>query len=481
MKKSVLFLLAAFSLSAVNAQAPEDFQRDTISMGESYTESVFFSLDTKQKWELENDAWDIAFRGEPMTVGAYLNQATKLWDLTQMFVENSSSTTTAEEYFMTDLTQDFDDILSSSSLEDYQFFNSVTTWDTGAFNQWSPDDPQINFNLGWGMYDMGSHKIVGHKVFVINKAPAWPGAPVDPTAPQYKIYFKEHDPMSSDRPWEFWYAPLNATDEADITKITFNGSDYGDKLMVYFSFENGGEFLDLEPKASDWEVLFTRYKDLVTQGPTTMWYAVTGVQLNKFIPAYGLLDTEADLEEIDLEDDVVFDFIEWGDESIEMTNTNINAIGRDWRGSNVEDEYQIVPNNYFVQSKSNKVYQMRFRRAALGGAAPEGLAPGDIVIEYKLVEDNVNISEWKNDFEFTVYPNPTMDFVNINLNNNSLNNQDAQIVVTDLTGRHIMNQSAKVNTGQQSYTLDMSHLNAGIYMVYIQLDKGLLAQKVVKK
>src|SRR5690606_41875984 len=54
---------------------------------------------------LNNSSWDIAFRTTPMTVGTYLNQATKNWDLIQLFIEDGTSIT-AEDYFMNDLTSD---------------------------------------------------------------------------------------------------------------------------------------------------------------------------------------------------------------------------------------------------------------------------------------------------------------------------------------------------------------------------------------
>lgn len=475
MKKHTLLLSIGLASLAMNASAQNEFQRDTVAMEEGYQKTVFYSLDTKNKTSIENNSWDLAFRTTPMTVGLYANQATKNWDVLQLFVESSNEALTAEDKFMTDLTAEFDNLSSSQDVDDFKLFNSISTWDTGAFNQWTPEDPQTNFNLGWGMYDMSTHKIVGQKVFAISKAAAFPGAPIDQNAPKYKIFVKEHDPVSAERSWEFWYAALDATTEAEITKITFNGADYGDKLFTYFNLADE-EFINNEPDADTWDLTFTRYKELVTQGQQTMWYGVTGVLLNNQTAAFGALDIT---EDPDTDDDEVFNFIEWGDD-ITLSNEDIDVIGRAWRGGIEADEYKIIPNAYFVKSKENKTYHIRFRKAALGGAAPEGLEPGDIVFEYKMVDDGVSVSEWRNDYSFEVYPNPATDKITLRLENNA-KPQVGEVVVTDMNGRHLLVKNQNLNIGTQTLEVDLSTLTSGMYMVYIQLDQGLISKKVVKK
>lgn len=475
MRKHTLLLSIGLASLAIQSNAQNDFVKDTVSMEQSYQNSVFYSLDSKNKTSIVNDSWDLAFRSTPMSVGVYANHASRNWDVLQIFVESANELNTAEDYFMYDLTADLNTLVSSQEVDDFKLFNSVSTWDTGAFNQWTPDDPQTNFNLGWGMYDMSSHKIVGQKVFILTKAAAFPGGPVDQNEPKYKVYVKEHDPMSPERTWEFWYADIDATTEAEITKITFNGSDYGDKLFTYFNFADES-FINHEPTSDSWDMIFTRYKELVTQGPQTMWYGVTGVLLNNQTAAFGALDVS---EDTDTNNDEAFNFIEWGDDII-LSNENINVIGRSWRGGNETNEYKIVPNAYFVKSKEDKVFHVRFRKAALGASAPEGLAPGDIVFEYKMVDDGVSVSEWRNDYSFEVYPNPTTDKITLRLENNA-KPQVGGVVVTDMSGRHLMMKNQNFNVGSQTVEVDLSTLASGMYMVYVQLDQGLISKKVIKK
>jgi hypothetical protein len=72
----------------------------------------------------------------------------------------------------------------------------------------------------------------------------------------------------------------------------------------------------------------------------------------------------------------------------------------------------------------------------------------------------------------SVYPNPARDHLNIvadvNINN---------VMVYNFAGQVIMNE--KVNT--QQYVLDVNRLNAGVYMVRIDTDKGSVTKRIIIK
>jgi hypothetical protein len=50
--------------------------------------------------------------------------------------------------------------------------------------------------------------------------------------------------------------------------------------FVYFSFDNNGQILDIEPGAESWDILFTRYRTLITTVYPPLVYQVTGVLIN---------------------------------------------------------------------------------------------------------------------------------------------------------------------------------------------------------
>lgn len=78
--------------------------------------------------------------------------------------------------------------------------------------------------------------------------------------------------------------------------------------------------------------------------------------------------------------------------------------------------------------------------------------------------------------EASVYPNPTNDNVTITVNAKGAGN----LVVTDITGKIVMNNAISLANGQSN--VNMSSLEVGLYIFNITLDNGKTAQfNVVKK
>ncbi|UTW67773.1 T9SS type A sorting domain-containing protein [bacterium SCSIO 12643] len=72
-----------------------------------------------------------------------------------------------------------------------------------------------------------------------------------------------------------------------------------------------------------------------------------------------------------------------------------------------------------------------------------------------------------------IYPNPAADYLNIDMK--GFNGQEVQVIITDMGGKHVINNILKVN-GNQTSTLDVSNLPTGTYFIQIQAEN----QKVVK-
>lgn len=75
---------------------------------------------------------------------------------------------------------------------------------------------------------------------------------------------------------------------------------------------------------------------------------------------------------------------------------------------------------------------------------------------------------------FSVYPNPVLDFINIASTNNMPLNT---IIITDVNGRTI--KSLYNNEYQRK--IDISDLNSGIYFVTIETPEGMSTKKIIKK
>jgi hypothetical protein len=74
---------------------------------------------------------------------------------------------------------------------------------------------------------------------------------------------------------------------------------------------------------------------------------------------------------------------------------------------------------------------------------------------------------------FTIYPNPAKEFININSKNNALLNS---VQITDVNGRIV--KSKEVN-GIENLQLSVSDLTSGIYFVTISADNGSGTTKIV--
>ena len=82
--------------------------------------------------------------------------------------------------------------------------------------------------------------------------------------------------------------------------------------------------------------------------------------------------------------------------------------------------------------------------------------------------DNQNIDDLQ--ASTAIQPNPSTNIVNIDFTNNSV--LKSVHVIDLLGGVHLM--SIKNNT------LDISHLQSGMYFIKITLDSGIITKKIIK-
>jgi len=86
-----------------------------------------------------------------------------------------------------------------------------------------------------------------------------------------------------------------------------------------------------------------------------------------------------------------------------------------------------------------------------------------------------------NNFFFNLYPNPS-DGSNININFQAPTNTQAQIIVYDMMGRAVYSNDIKNrNDINSTYSLDVSNLSQGMYMVNLVIDKVKVCQKFIKQ
>jgi hypothetical protein len=86
-----------------------------------------------------------------------------------------------------------------------------------------------------------------------------------------------------------------------------------------------------------------------------------------------------------------------------------------------------------------------------------------------------------NNFFFNLYPNPSNGST-INIDFQAPTNTEAQVVVYDMMGRAVYsNNLGKRNDINSTYSLDVSNLSQGMYMVNLIIDKVKVCQKFIKQ
>jgi hypothetical protein len=76
-------------------------------------------------------------------------------------------------------------------------------------------------------------------------------------------------------------------------------------------------------------------------------------------------------------------------------------------------------------------------------------------------------------FDFSVYPNPANDVVNIS---NSTSAIISNVEMTDLNGRVVKNITLNATEGQ----INISDLSTGVYMMNVSSDQGTSTKKIIK-
>ena len=115
--------------------------------------------------------------------------------------------------------------------------NSPTAWEEGAFNI-SVDQSNIN-DLSWGVYNPSNHNVYGDSLYIIQLA--------DNT---YKQLYVDQL-VNSDFTFHMADIDGNNTQTVTINKTGFSGKNFG-----YYSIYFDGIDHNIEPLASDWDLVF---------------------------------------------------------------------------------------------------------------------------------------------------------------------------------------------------------------------------------
>ena len=388
--------------------------QETISMGSGYSNENYYSLSSGDEISVVRDNWDIAFASDGLGSSS-----------STIRINGSIGT---ELYLFSNDTADWGS-LDTTGFQWSQLINSETDWSTGAFQN---QTPASGFDLGWGTYNSITHIVSGDRIFLLKLANG--------------AYKKLIIDQLTGGEFTFHYADL---DGSNLVETSVSKSNYAGKNFGYYSLQNNVS-LDREPLANSWDLLFTKY--VVDLGGGYL-YGVTGVLANAGIQVAQANSVNNVLTE------------SWQGHSFD---DNIGTIGWDWKSFNMttfayEIEDSLV---YFIEDEIGNIHKVVF--TGFGGSST-----GDFMFTKELV-NAVGLTEFKNEI-LNVYPNPASGIINVIF---SSNDNEVALSIVDLSGRTVASRELNVNAGMAQESIDISHLNSGVYLLTLRTSKGIETQKI---
>jgi len=92
---------------------------------------------------------------------------------------------------------------------------------------------------------------------------------------------------------------------------------------------------------------------------------------------------------------------------------------------------------------------------------------------------NVGSDEVPGVNSLSISPNPASDFIMVRASNSKT--QQMQLLLNDMTGKNLFNETFLAQKGNIEKSIDISNLNAGMYFLTVKTAEGITTQKVIVK
>jgi hypothetical protein len=401
MRKTFTILLLCYSVTSI-----AQYSYNTASIGAGYIQDMYYSIGNMKKDSVSNSNWDIAFATSAFEVSIRANHTKGI----NVYVTESDST---GFYTLTDINQ----------FEPYELYNSDESWMWGAFNQ-----PAVGSQLdyGWGLYDINTHEVTGNRVFLLAIGTG--------NIVYKKVYFIR---KSVSNQYAFMIANL---DNSEFISTSFNATLQNTKHFHYYSINNN-TFFNREPNKDKWDLLFTRYYAMQSNGT---YYPAVGVLQNPDITSLQLNHTSALSVNMALHSDSIF-------------SNNISNIGYDWKLLNSSFTFDIKDSlAYVVKAIDNNLYVIVF-------TGFEGSSSG--IIHFTQYPVSILSASGPSEplFQAGIFPNPA--FQKINLITSAEAYTSIQYSIINPLGQVIIRGNINQLNDLHNTSIDISSLHAGYYLL----------------
>lgn len=396
--------------------------KDSVETGPSNADQIWYSLEKGEVQKAALNSWHLGF---------------EVSGITSSILFNSAAGHTLYVYPKGDTT-DWDKIDTNGLVSWKACYNTDTSWGRGAFNvNLKKGDA---FDLGWGVYNLNNHHVVGDSLYIIKTA----------NGDAMKLW------MERLAGGEYFFTTANLDGSNEVSS-SVKKADFQGKNFAYFNLVSGEE-KDIEPKSADWDLLFTKYTTQIPAGPGLILpYGVSGVLSNAGTvvnKVYPVDDPEA-----------------YSDHDNLPAHSSMNVIGYNWKSYNfMERKYEIEDSTVFiVQTHDASIWKVVM--TGYGGSADGKMN----FYKELLFTVGVNDAPAQNGV-LEVFPNPSTNG-NVTIVSTLANASNSTLRVVSLQGQVV--EERNMNSGLQTTQLNTSNMPAGIYFVSVSNGATSITQKLV--
>jgi len=428
MKKSIILSALLLSLSSVFAQCPAN---DSAIMSAGSVNDVYYSFKKFSQTgngvvtTVSNTNWHLAFSVMPSNFPNNPANGVAI-RVNSPLGENAQAQTTGTNLVKLPgaNANNWRSIDTTGLYALQPIFDNDSTWNLSAFTKgYKTSDP---FNFIWGNYNPTTHNVEGNgSVYVLyNKSANW----------YKKINVKE---VTLDT---MWHVIISNIDNTDSQYLWINKRAFQNRMFVYYNVLTNTLSLR-EPLMDQWDVVFTKYKGMVSMGGPKVPYTVTGVLSHPKLKVAKNIGKNCDQ-------------VSFSDMTAPY-QSNISTIGYDWKVFTGTSYSMVDTFVYFVTTPDYHYYKVAMK-SYKGGKTT-----------FNVLEDQMSVEPINSAAAVKVYPNPSNGLIQVE----SADLVD-HIIVYNAMGQAVLNSSNTV--------LDLQAMPTGLYHLAIYTNKGLVLSSVVK-
>ncbi len=352
------------SLLSLGSTAFGQWQIDTVKMGASSANDVFYSLATGTVKTENGKNWHVAFSlaGAPDSGAVWANH-------------NSGNSFVKVYNVHKDLSQWATVTLADTTTSTLSF-NNDQGWDQGAFNM----NGSSNTQYGWGHYDFASHDLVGDSIFIVKANGVF-----------YK--FAINSLTGTGASSGNWNIQMD-TFSGPIMYDTIKFANYTDRHFAYYNFATISD-TNREPSKPTWDLVFNRYSTNDPLSGPRPFNSVIGALSN-----VGVKVAKANAIHVDSA------FAHYGDyvyPSWAPDATVISKVGYNWKTFTPPTTWSVPDSvSYLIQDVLGNLYQLQF-------LSYSGSAGGAIELRKRMIIPVVIVDPLIPIHAYDFFPNPVQN------------------------------------------------------------------------